>query len=249
MPAIAPAMVGRGQNQYYKTDEEYVFAIAEALKTEYRAIVDAGFVLQIDDPGLGETWDMLDPGAAARGLPADAGAKPRGAQSRAGGHPRGPRAVSPLLGQLARPARPRPRTARHRRPHAPGQGAELFGRGGDTPALVRVACVEDVKLPEGKILIPGVIAHTTAVVEHPETIAERIMNFASSIGRERVIAGADCGFAQGALYQRQHPAVMWAKFEALVAGARLASERLWRRLAASQYGMSIRRSVAERMSF
>jgi 5-methyltetrahydropteroyltriglutamate--homocysteine methyltransferase len=88
---------------------------------------------------------------------------------------------------------------------------------------------EDVKLPEGKILIPGVIAHTTAVVEHPETIAERIVNFASSIGRERVIAGADCGFAQGALYQRQHPAVMWAKFEALVAGARLASERLWRR--------------------
>jgi 5-methyltetrahydropteroyltriglutamate--homocysteine methyltransferase len=87
---------------------------------------------------------------------------------------------------------------------------------------------EDVKLPEGKILVPGVIAHTTAVVEHPETIAERIMNFASLIGRERVIAGADCGFAQGALYQRQHPTVMWAKFEALAEGAKLASARLWR---------------------
>ncbi len=84
-----------------------------------------------------------------------------------------------------------------------------------------------IRLPEGKVLIPGVIAHTTAVVEHPETVAERLMNFASLVGRERVIAGADCGFAQGALFQRQHPTVMWAKFEALVQGARLASERLW----------------------
>ena len=84
-----------------------------------------------------------------------------------------------------------------------------------------------MKLPDGKVLIPGVIAHTTAVVEHPETIAERIANFAFLVGRERVIAGADCGFAQGALFQRQHPSVMWAKFQALVAGARLASKRLW----------------------
>ena len=86
---------------------------------------------------------------------------------------------------------------------------------------------EDVRLPEGKVLIPGVIAHTTAVVEHPETVAERLMTFARVVGRERVMAGADCGFAQGALYQRQQPSVMWAKFAALVEGARLASERLW----------------------
>jgi len=87
---------------------------------------------------------------------------------------------------------------------------------------------EDVKLPAGKVLIPGVIAHTTAVVEHPETIAERLVTYARLVGRECVMAGADCGFAQGALFQRQHPSIMWAKFEALVAGARLASERLWR---------------------
>ena len=87
---------------------------------------------------------------------------------------------------------------------------------------------EGVKLPEGKVLIPGVIAHTAAVVEHPETVAEPIMTFARLVGRERVIAGADCGFAQGAMYQRQHPSVMWAKFGALVEVARLASERLWR---------------------
>jgi len=85
---------------------------------------------------------------------------------------------------------------------------------------------EDVKLPDNKGLIPGVIAHTTAVVEHPETVAERITNYARVVGKERVIAGADCGFAQGALYARQHPSIMWAKFEALAEGARLATERL-----------------------
>ena len=85
---------------------------------------------------------------------------------------------------------------------------------------------EDVKLRDDKILIPGVIAHTTAVVEHPETVAERIMNFASVVGKDRVIAGADCGFAQGALYARQQLAVMWAKYEALAEGASLASQRL-----------------------
>jgi 5-methyltetrahydropteroyltriglutamate--homocysteine methyltransferase len=87
---------------------------------------------------------------------------------------------------------------------------------------------EDVTLPAGKVLIPGVIAYTTAVVEHPETVAERLTNFARVLGRERVMAGADCGFTQGALYQRQHPTIIWAKFGALVQGARLASERLWR---------------------
>ena len=86
---------------------------------------------------------------------------------------------------------------------------------------------EDVKLPDNKLLIPGVIAHTTAVVEHPETVAERIMKFASLVGKERVIAGVDCGFAQGAMYARQHPSIVWAKFQALSQGAALASQRLW----------------------
>jgi 5-methyltetrahydropteroyltriglutamate--homocysteine methyltransferase len=84
-----------------------------------------------------------------------------------------------------------------------------------------------VELPEDKILIPGVIAHTTAVVEHPETVAMRILNFARVVGRERVIAGVDCGFAQSAATARQHPTVVWAKFQSLVAGAQLASQRLW----------------------
>jgi 5-methyltetrahydropteroyltriglutamate--homocysteine methyltransferase len=87
---------------------------------------------------------------------------------------------------------------------------------------------KNVKLPEGKMLIPGVISHATNVVEHPELIAERITRFAGLLGRENVIAGTDCGFAQGTFYRRVHPTVMWAKFEALVEGARLASKQLWK---------------------
>jgi 5-methyltetrahydropteroyltriglutamate--homocysteine methyltransferase len=86
---------------------------------------------------------------------------------------------------------------------------------------------KNVKLPDGKVLIPGVISHATNVVEHPELIAERITRFANLLGRENVLAGTDCGFAQGTFYRRVHPTVMWAKFEALVEGARLASKRLW----------------------
>jgi 5-methyltetrahydropteroyltriglutamate--homocysteine methyltransferase len=228
VPAIAPAMVGRGQNQYYATEEEYVFAIAEALKTEYRAIVDAGFILQIDDPGLGETWDMMMPAPPLEDY--------RRMQARN---------IEALNHALA--GIPEERVRYHlcwgswQGPHLHDLGlrdivdlllrvkAQAYSVEAATPRHAYEWRVwEDVKLPEGKVLIPGVIAHTTAVVEHPETVAERIMNFAKVVGRERVIAGADCGFAQGAMYQRQHPTVMWAKFAALVEGARLASERLWR---------------------
>jgi len=229
VPAIAPAMVGRGQNQHYATEEEYVFAIAEALKTEYKAIVDAGFILQIDDPGLGETWDMM--------IPAPPLEEYRKKQTR------NIDALNHALSGL-----PEDRVRYHlcwgswQGPHVHDLGlrdivdlmlrvkAQAYSVEAATPRHSYEWRVwEEVKLPDGKLLVPGVIAHTTAVVEHPETVAERLTTFARLIGRERVIAGVDCGFAQGALYQRQHPSVMWAKFEALVAGARLASERLWRR--------------------
>ena len=228
VPAIAPAMVGRGQNRYYPTEEAYVFAIAEALRTEYRAIVDAGFILQIDDPGLGETWDML--------IPAPPLEEYRKMQARN---------LDALNHALA--GIPEDRVRYHlcwgswQGPHLQDLGlrdvvdlvlrvrAQAYSIEAATPRHSYEWRVwEDVKLPEGKVLIPGVIAHTTAVVEHPETVAERIMTYARLVGRERVMAGADCGFAQGALFQRQHPTIMWAKFEALVQGARLASARLWR---------------------
>lgn len=226
VPAIAPGMVGRGQNQYYATEEEYRFAVAEALRTEYRAIVDAGFVLQIDDPGMGETWDMLMPAVsveeyrklqavnvealnhALEGIPED-----RVRYHLCWGSWQGPhegdlalRDIADLLLTIK---------------------AQAYSIEAATPRhSYEWQIWKDVKLPDDKVLIPGVIAHTTAVVEHPETIAERIGNYVSAVGPERVIAGADCGFAQGALYERQHPSVMWAKFRALAEGARLASKRL-----------------------
>ena len=94
--------------------------------------------------------------------------------------------------------------------------------------VTRIAGFKHVKLPEGKLLIPGVISHVTNVVEHPELVAERIVTFARLVGRENVLAGTDCGFAQGTFYRRVHPAIQWAKLEALAEGARLATKALWR---------------------
>jgi len=215
VPAIAPAMVGRGQNRYYKTEEEYVVAIAEALRTEYRAIVDAGFILQIDDPGLGETWDML--------IPAPPLEEYRRTQARN---------LDALNHALA--GIPEDRVRYHlcwgswQGPHLEDLSlrdvvdlvlrvkAQAYSIEAATPRHSYEWRVwEDVKLPEGKVLIPGVIAHTTAVVEHPETIAERLMTYARLVGREHVMAGADCGFAQGALFQRQHPSVMCSDLAAV----------------------------------
>jgi 5-methyltetrahydropteroyltriglutamate--homocysteine methyltransferase len=227
VPAIAPAMVGRGQNRHYPSEEAYVFAIAEALRTEYRAIVDAGFILQIDDPGLGETWDML--------IPAPSVEEYRKLQAR------NIAALNHALDGI-----PEDRVRFHlcwgswQGPHLTDLSlrdlvdlmlsvkAQAYSIEAATPRhSYEWGIWEEVKLPDGKVLIPGVIAHTTAVVEHPETVAERIMTYAKLVGRERVMAGVDCGFAQGALFQRQHPSIVWAKFEALAAGARLASQRLW----------------------
>mgnify|MGYP003919419337 FL=1 len=226
VPSIAPSMIGRDQNQHYATEEEYRFAIADAMKTEYKAIVDAGFILQIDDPGLGETWDMMIPhptmeeyrklqvmyiealNHALNGIPED-----RVRYHLCWGSWQGPH-----LGDLS---------FRDVADLILSVNAQAYSIETANPQHSWEWKVwEDVKLPDNKVLIPGVIAHTTAVVEHPETVAERIINYARVVGKERVIAGADCGFAQGALYARQHLSIMWAKFEALAEGARLASQRL-----------------------
>ncbi len=226
VPSIAPSMIGRDQNKYYGTEEEYRFAIAQAMKTEYKAIVDAGFILQIDDPGMGETWDMMVPhptleeyrklqamyvealNQALKGIPVD-----RVRYHLCWGSWQGPH-----LGDLS---------LRDVVDLVLSVNAGAYSIEAANPRHSWEWRIwEDVKLPDNKVLIPGVIAHTTAVVEHPETVAERITNYARVLGKERVIAGADCGFAQGALYARQHPSIMWAKFEALAEGARLASERL-----------------------
>ena len=230
VPAAAPGTIElQRRNEYYKTPEEYVFAIAAAMKTEYRMIVDAGFVLQIDDPRLVTEYDSMDPAptpeeyakfAAVRiealnhalaGLPED-----RIRYHLCWGSWHGPHTTDAELKDIVDVFLK--------------VKAGAFSVEAANPRHMHEYHVwEEGKLPAGKILIPGVIAHTTNCVEHPELVAERIVTYARIVGRENVIAGADCGFAQTAAVRRVHPSIMWEKFRVLAEGARLATKRLWGR--------------------
>src|SRR5215510_3374830 len=229
IPAISPTSVEDWQrNAYYKTEEEYLAAIADAMHEEYKAIVDAGFLVQIDDPhlathyvsrpelGVAEVrrWAEVRVEAlnhALRGLPRD-----RIRWHTCYGINIGPRVhdlelkhfVDVMLKIRA--------------------GAYSFEAA--NPRHEHEWRVwEAVKLPEDTVLIPGTITQSTVLVEHPELVAQRIVRFAKVVGRENVIAGADCGFATFAGSTEIHPSVVWAKFEALVEGARIATTRLWGR--------------------
>ena len=228
VPAIAPGTVAlQRRNIHYATPEEYLFAIADALAPEYKAIVDAGFVLQIDDPRMVTQYDTMDPeptvaeyqkfanvridviNHAIAGLPAD-----RIRYHVCWGSWHGPHSTDVALKHLM-PVILRLKVGGFSVEAANPQHAhewEVF---------------ESIKLPDGMVLIPGLIAHTTNHVEHPEYIAQRIVQYAKLVGRENVIAGADCGFAQGADIARVHPSIMWAKFRNLAEGARIASRKLW----------------------
>lgn len=229
MPVVAPSSVlPDRKDEYYKGEEEWLAAVTAAMRTEYRTIVDAGFILQIDDARAATAFDrMVPPGTfeeyrrwlakfveslnhALEGIPED-----RVRYHVCWGSWPGPHVSDVALKDIVdlilkvRAGAYVIESANPRHEH-------------------EWQVWKNVKLPEGKVLIPGVISHATNVVEHPELIAERITRFAGLLGRENVIAGTDCGFAQGTFYRRVHPTVMWAKFEALVEGARLASKQLWK---------------------
>jgi 5-methyltetrahydropteroyltriglutamate--homocysteine methyltransferase len=229
MPVVAPSSVlPDRKDEYYKGEEEWLAAVTAAMRTEYRTIVDAGFILQIDDARAATAFDrMVPPGTfeeyrrwlakfveslnhALEGIPED-----RVRYHVCWGSWPGPHVSDVALKDIVdlilkvRAGAYVIESANPRHEH-------------------EWQVWKNVKLPEGKVLIPGVISHATNVVEHPELIAERITRFADLLGRENVIAGTDCGFAQGTFYRRVHPTVMWAKFEALVEGARLASKQLWK---------------------
>jgi 5-methyltetrahydropteroyltriglutamate--homocysteine methyltransferase len=229
MPAISPSNIEDWQrNAYYKTQEEYVFAIAEAMSVEYKAIVDAGLLLQIDDPRL-VTYYIIHPEASI----ADCR---KWAEVRVA-------ALNHALRDIP------PEKIRFHTCYGINMGprvhdmelkdivdiilkirADAYSLEAANPRHEHEWKVwKSAKLPEGKILIPGVISHSTVLVEHPELIAERIVRFANVVGRENVIAGSDCGFATFAGSKEVHPSIVWAKFKALSDGARIASKELWGR--------------------
>jgi 5-methyltetrahydropteroyltriglutamate--homocysteine methyltransferase len=226
MPSVAPS--GVGFNEYYPSEAAYFEAVGEAMRTEYHAIVDAGFVLQIDDPFLTEIFSRpsMSPAErrksaemwvealnhALRGIPPD-----RVRFHTCYGINEGPRVHdAPLSGIVEVMLKI-------------NAGAYSF-EAANARHEHEYHVWEHVKLPDGKVLIPGVVTHASNIVEHPELIAERIGRYAKLVGRENVIAGTDCGFSSQATYNPEiHPTVVWAKFQAMAEGARLATRQLWGR--------------------
>ena len=225
MPSVAPSGVGN-LNEYYRTQEEYLHAVTEAMRTEYQAIVDAGFILQVDDPWL--TVIYSDSSLSATELQKKAemyvetlnysirGIPPEKVRFHTCyGINEGPRVHDVEMKDIVETIL------------KVNAGAYSFEAA--NPRHEHEYHVwETVKLPEGKLIIPGVVAHSSNIVEHPELIAERITRFARLVGRENVIAGSDCGFSTQATYTTEvHPTVVWAKFQAMAEGARLATKQLW----------------------
>ena len=224
MPAVAPG--GGGGNEYYPTEEKYMQAVGEAMRIEYQTIVDAGFLLQIDDPWMtvvhGDGSLTMEERLKKIELSVEVlnhslrGIAPEKVRLHTCyGINEGPRVhdadLKDIVGIMLKIK----------------AGAYSFEAA--NPRHEHEYHVwEDVKLPEGKLIIPGMVAHANNIVEHPELICERIVRFANIVGRENVIAGSDCGFSTQATYRTEvHPTVVWAKFEAMAEGARLATEQLW----------------------
>lgn len=224
LPATAPS--GVGVNEYYKTEEEYFHAVASALGEEYRAIIDAGLVLQIDDPFLPDIY--VEPGLDAAAMERRAAIYVEAVNAGLKGIPaervrfhtcyginEGPRLHEAALSQVIH--------------HMLRINAGSFSFEAANPRHEHeYHLFETVKLPDGKVLCPGVITHASNIVEHPELIAERLIRFANLVGRENVMAGGDCGFSSQALYRTEvHHTVVWEKFKAMREGAEIASKKLW----------------------
>lgn len=233
LPVVAPASaLPGGKNEHYIDEKTYLFALADALNKEYRAIVDAGLYVQIDDAFLPYMYEKMVP-------PMSLGDYRKWAQLRID-------ALNHALRGI-----PQEKSRYHlcwgswNGPHA--HDVEMKDI---VDMMLQVNCGayqyeaanprhehewtvwEKVKLPAGKVLIPGCVSHATNIVEHPELVAQRLTRLAKLVGRENVMAGTDCGFAQSPFAKRVHESIMWAKLRSLAEGARLASERLWGRKAA-----------------
>lgn len=235
LPAISPSNIEDWQkNAFYKSNEEFLFAIAEAMREEYRAIVDAGFLLQVDDPRL-VTYYILHPEASVKQCRQWAQVRVEALNHALRGIPedriRFHTCYSINMGPRVHDMELKDMVDLILKVRAGAYSFEASNPRHEHEWRVW----EDVELPAGKVLIPGMITQSTVLVEHPELVAERIVRFARMVGRENVIAGADCGFASFAGSTEIHASIVWAKFASLVEGARLASQQLWhKRKAAPQ---------------
>jgi 5-methyltetrahydropteroyltriglutamate--homocysteine methyltransferase len=228
LPLVAPAsVVPQRVDEYYKSEEDALFAIAEAMREEYKAVVDAGLIAQIDDAFLASVYDVMVPpktladyrkwaevrvealNHALKGIPQD-----RTRYHICWGSWNGPHTNDVPLKDIVDLVL---------RVNTGGYSLEMANPRHEHEWRVW----ETVKLPEGKYLLPGLVSHATNIVEHPELVAERIVRLAKLVGRERVVASTDCGFAQGPFARRVHPQIMWAKLRALGEGARIATKQLW----------------------
>jgi len=222
MTSVAPGSLSRIGNKYYRTEEEFLFACADAMREEYKAIVDAGLILQLDDPAIAENWDMINPeptveeyrkfsmrrvealNHAIKGMPRD-----RIRFHLCWGSWHGPHTTDIPMRDIVDVM-------------LAVQCQAYSFEAGNVRHEHEWRVWQEVKLPDEKLVLPGVVSHATNVVEHPELVADRILRFASLVGRERVIAATDCG-----LGGRVHPQIAWAKLETLAQGAALASRQLW----------------------
>jgi len=225
LPATAPS--GVGINEHYKSDEDYFHAVAAAMSKEYKAIADAGILVQVDDPFLADIF--VEPGLDDKGMARRADIYVEAINEGLKGIPvervrfhtcyginEGPRLYEASLRQLIS--------------YMLKINAGSYSFEAANPRHEHEYHVfEQVKIPDGKVLCPGVVTHASNIVEHPELIAERILRFANLVGRDNVIAAADCGFSSQALYRTEvHHTVVWEKFKAMREGADIASKKLWK---------------------
>jgi len=228
LPVAAPAsVIPDRKNEYYKSDEDLIRAIGAAMRTEYRMIIDAGFLLQLDDARAAVTYDRMVPPASFADYREWLALQVEVLNDAIAGLP-----VDRIRYHVCWGSWPGPHTTDVGLKDIVDLLLEMkvgaFVIEGANPRHEHEWHVwESAKLPPGKLLIPGVISHATNVVEHPELVAERIVRLARLVGRENIVAGTDCGFAQGPFHRRVHASIMWAKLGALVEGARLASAELW----------------------
>jgi 5-methyltetrahydropteroyltriglutamate--homocysteine methyltransferase len=227
-PAVAPSSVAIDRkDEYYKSDQDYVVALGEALRHEYRAIIDAGFILQIDDAYIATYYDVIVPPGSMEDYRKWVGFRIEVLNHAIAGLPEDRMRYHVCWGSW----------------NGPHVSDVPFSAIADLVLKLKVGAWslemanprhehewrvwERVKLPAGKKLLPGLVSHATNIVEHPELVAERIVRLAQLVGPDNVIASTDCGFAQGTFTRRTHPSIQWAKLAALVEGARLATQQLF----------------------